>query len=67
MRRSRLIAIVVAGAGLTSIIWVPALALAATGQVDKFNYYVKALEYGLKGLIEYFNFIVELFKVAVAR
>ncbi len=67
MRRSKLVAIALVVALLTSIIWVPALTLAATGQIDKFNYYVKALEYGLKGLIEYFKFIIELFKVAVTK
>jgi len=50
---------------LTSIIWVPAIAFALTDNYDKFNYYVKALEYGLKGLQEYLKFVIELFKVAV--
>jgi len=51
---------------LTSVIWVPALVFAASGQPEKFQYYVKALEYGLKGLQQYFQFIIELFKAAVS-
>lgn len=50
---------------LTAIIWFPALVLATTDNFDKFQYYVKALEYGLKGLTAYFEFIIKLFRYAV--
>lgn len=50
----------------SSIIWVPAIVLAASGNTDKFQYYLKALEYGLKGLSKYFEFIIDLFKAAVS-
>lgn len=30
-----------------------------------FDAFVQALEYGLLGLVEYFEFIVDLFKIAV--
>ncbi len=61
----RLVLLIVA-ALLTSPIWLPAVALAVTDQLDRFDYYVKALEYGLKGLIEYLKFVIELFKTAVS-
>jgi len=38
--------------------------LAANG-IDGFEAYVEALEYGLSGLVEYFDFIVKLFKAAI--
>jgi len=44
----------------------PATVALAEGHPEVFNYYLKALEYGLKGLQEYFNFIIELFKTAVS-
>jgi hypothetical protein len=43
-----------------------AVVYAAGSDPEKFQYFVKALEYGLKGLKEYFNFIIELFKIAVS-
>lgn len=51
---------------LTSILWLPATVMALTDNYDKFQYYVKALEYGLKGLEAYLRFIIELFKTALA-
>ena len=60
----KVVAIIVAGV-VTMPLWLPAVALAVTDQLDKFDYYVKALEYGLKGLIEYFKFVIELFRAAV--
>jgi len=49
----------------TSFLWLPAIALGATGQADKFQYYIEALKHGLEALVEYFKFIIELFKTAV--
>jgi len=49
-----------------SILLLPAIVCLATGQPDKFQYYVQALDYLLKGLIEYFKAVVELFKTAVS-
>lgn len=62
----RWLALAIAVLIITSIIWLPAITFALTDNYDKFQYYVKALEYGLKGLVEYFKFIIELFKVAIS-
>jgi len=37
---------------------------AAGSDPEKFQYFVEALKWGLEGLKEYFNFIIELFKIA---
>ena len=50
----------------TIFLFAPATVALAEGHPEVFNYYLKALEYGLKGLQEYFNFIIELFKTAVS-
>ena len=64
MKRSHkiLIALLVAN-GL--MLGVPFTVSAACGNLDKFQLYVKALEYGLKGLTAYFDFIIKLFKAAI--
>ena len=49
----------------TSIVWLPMIALAVSNP-DKLEFYIKALEYGLKGLKEYFQFIIELFKLVMS-
>ena len=64
MKRKTVIAIILFIA-FTSILWIPATVFAITNSLDKFQYYVKALEYGLKGLEAYFKFIIELFKTAL--
>lgn len=48
---------------LGMLVGVPGAIAVANGTPELFQYYIKALEYGLKGLSEYFKFIVELFKV----
>ena len=50
---------------LGMFIGVPGVIAVGNGSPELFQYYIKALEYGLKGLSEYFKFIVELFKVIV--
>jgi len=53
--------------GVISVVAVAGVVVYAAGSnPEKLEYFVKALEYGLKGLKEYFNFIVELFKIAVS-
>ena len=51
---------------LTSIIWMPLMVLAGTGKIEKFDYYVKALEYLWKGFQTYVNAIIDLFKIAIS-
>ena len=51
---------------LTAILWIPAIVFAASGAPEKFQYYVQALEYLLRGLIEYFRHVIELFRAAVS-
>jgi len=63
MRKAFMLAITLLA--LTSVLWVPAVVCVATGQPDKFQYYLQSLDYLLKGLIEYFEAVIELFKVAV--
>jgi len=48
--------------GLVGIVLSGAPVLAVRG-IDSWQAYLKALEYGLAGLREYFSFIVELFKL----
>jgi len=48
---------------VSSIIWLPAVA--AFSHPDKYQYYIKALEYLLKGLQEYFKAVITLFREAV--
>jgi len=50
---------------LMSILLLPAIVCLAEGNPEKFQYYVQALEYLFKGLIEYFRAVIELFKTAV--
>ncbi|RLF82395.1 hypothetical protein DRN38_00045 [Thermococci archaeon] len=50
---------------LGMLVGVPSVVALANGVPELFEYYVKALEYGLKGLSEYFKFIIDLFKVIV--
>ena len=40
------------------------IVLAVVG-IDNFQAYLRALEYGLLGLAEYFDFILDLFKKAI--
>jgi hypothetical protein len=61
----KLIAILVIIIAATSILWMPALTFAVRDEMDKFQYYLKALEYLLAGLREYFNAVIALFKEAI--
>jgi len=63
--RRKLIGILIVLLVITSFLWVPLVVFAVTDNLDKFDYYVKALEYGLKGLVKYFDFILKLFEKAV--
>ena len=63
MRKAFVLAIALLA--LTSVLWVPAAVCVATGQPDRFQHYLQALDYLLKGLIEYFKAVIELFKAAV--
>jgi len=46
-------------------LWLPAVTLATSGKTDVYQYYVKTLEYGLKGLGEYLDFLLEMFKLVM--
>lgn len=48
-----------------AVLGLPAAVAVASGQLDRLDFYLKALQYGLKGLQAYFGFIVDLFKAAV--
>lgn len=48
-----------------SIILLPAAVFAFQGQPEKFDYYVKALEYMYKGFIAYLQKVFDLFKAAI--
>jgi len=43
------------------------LAVATIGHPDRLEYFIKALEYGLKGLETYLNFVKELFVEAITK
>jgi len=64
MRKKLLIGILVLLI-ISSVIWFPITTFALTNSFNKLDYYIKALEYGLKGLQEYLKFVLELFKEAV--
>lgn len=44
---------------------IPSGIVLATNGVDGFQAFVQALEYGLSGLGRYFEFIIDLFKIAI--
>jgi len=62
----RVVIVVLVVLSITSILWIPAVVFALSGCPEKFDYYVKALEYMFKGLVEYFKWVVELFKIATS-
>jgi len=43
------------------------LAVAAVGHPERLEYFIKALEYGLKGLEAYLNFVKDLFIEAITK
>jgi len=47
------------------LIFIPSGVVLAKYGIGSFEAYQEALEYALKGLVEYFEFIIELFKVAI--
>ncbi len=47
------------------LVFIPSAIVLAKSGIDGLEAYEKALEYGLDGLVEYFKFIIELFKVAI--
>ena len=48
------------------LIFIPSGIVLAVSGIDGFAAYQEALEYGLKGLVKFFEFIIELFKTALA-
>jgi len=62
----KLLALVLVFVLLTAVVLVPGVVYAATGQPDKYQYYLSALEALLKGLVEYFKAVIELFKTAIS-
>ena len=61
----KIIIIIIGLLAITSFIWIPAIVFAITDNYDKYAYYLKALEYGLEGLKAYFEFIKDMFKLAL--
>jgi len=60
------IAIIVVLAILIAFVGVPATTALALGHPERFEYYVKALDYALRGLVEYFKTIIELYKLTMS-
>jgi hypothetical protein len=60
------IAIIVVLAILIAFVGVPATTALALGHPERFEYYVKALEFALRGLQEYFKTIIELYKLTIS-
>jgi len=65
-KRIKTIVLLLAILMLTSIIWMPLIVMAGTGNIGKFDYYVKALEYLLKGFQTYVDAVIKLFKTAIS-
>jgi hypothetical protein len=61
----RLLVLLIVVLAVTAVVWMPAVVFAVRDEMDKFQYYLKALEYLLAGLREYFNAVIELFKEAI--
>lgn len=75
-KNKRLFIVITITVLITSFIWVPALVFAVTDNLDKYDYYISALNNNLQGLIqalaantsdliEFFKANLELFSEAV--
>jgi len=62
MRKLKVVAII---ALLLNAIACVSLVYASSTNLEMITILEKILEYGLKGLQEYFNFLIELFKLAI--
>ena len=60
------IAIVVVLALLIAFIGLPVMVSLAQGNIEKLEAFTRALEYALRGLIEYFKTIIELYKLTIS-
>jgi len=77
MSRKKLLTISLILLSSTAIIWLPGVVCAATGQIDKYQAYLAALDYLLRGLGETLRLnveafgrfaekVIELFKIAIS-
>ena len=60
------IAIIVVLALLIAFIGLPVMVSLAQGNIEKLEAFTRALEYALRGLIEYFKTIIELYKLTIS-
>jgi hypothetical protein len=60
------IAIIVVLALLVAFIGLPAIVSIAQGNPEKLEAFTKALDYALRGLMEYFKTIIELYKLTIS-
>jgi hypothetical protein len=60
------IALIAILAFLTAFMIVPVMVAIAEGNPQKLEAFVKALDYALRGLIEYFKTIIELYKLTIS-
>jgi len=58
--------LVLASALLVPLLFLSGAPILAASGIDAWRAYTEALEYGLRGLKEYFSFIVELYKVVTS-
>jgi cell division protein ZapA (FtsZ GTPase activity inhibitor) len=62
----KLIAVIVVLALLITFIGLPVMVSLAQGNPEKLEAFTKALDYALRGLIEYFKTIIELYKLTIS-
>lgn len=55
--------LIIGASAVGAVLGIPLAVVYAQEGIDGFQAYVKALEFGLLGLGEYFGFIIELFEV----
>jgi hypothetical protein len=64
MRKKLLVVLGVVLVLILAIFCIPAGIVLAKAGIDGFQAYIKALEFGLAGLREFFNFIIQLFNAS---
>jgi len=60
------IAIIVVLAILIAFVGAPVMVSLAQGNPEKLEAFTKALDYALRGLVEYFKTIIELYKLTIS-
>jgi len=62
----KMLVIVVVLTILIALVGVPVMVTVAQGRPEKLEAFVKALEFALRGLQEYFKAIIELYKLTIS-